>query len=210
MDKDIKATPTAHNRTVCATVPKIGWKIMGKEHIDKSLHLMNNDIDFLEEIMEKINNFINWAKNNRWSVIIENNSIKNLSGNILARYNIPDEYKTFLENIKTCTNSEENIWFLCIDDYLEKSEGAFRWNEFEIISLEAANDDAELINEIKNYWNKHLPIIFNVKGEYEYYAINVENKKIVYGYEPEFEESEIVANNFGELLDKIINNEIKL
>jgi hypothetical protein len=49
-----------------------------------------------------------------------------------------------------------------------------------------------------------------VKGEYEYYAINVENKKIVYGYEPEFEESEIVANNFGEFLDKIINNKIKL
>jgi hypothetical protein len=160
--------------------------------------------------MEKINNFTNWAKNNRWNAMIENNSIKNLSENILARYNIPDEYKTFLENIKTCTNSEENIWFLCIDDYSEKSEDAFRWNEFEIISLEAAGNDVELINEIKNYWNKHLPIIFNVKGQYEYYAINVENKKIVYGYEPEFEESEIVANNFGELLDKIVNNKIKL
>jgi hypothetical protein len=160
--------------------------------------------------MEKINNFINWAKNNRWNTIIEKNNIKNLPENILARYNIPDEYKTFLENIKMCINSEENIWFLCIDDYLEKSESTFRWNEFEIISLEAADDDAELINKIKNYWNKHLPIIFNVKGEYEYYAVNVENKKIVYGYEPEFEESEIVANNFRELLDKIINNEIKL
>jgi hypothetical protein len=165
---------------------------------------------FLEEIMEKISNFINWAKNNRWNITIENNTIKNLPENILARYNIPDEYKTFLENTKTCINSEENMWFLCIDDYLEKSEGTFRWNEFEIISLEAADDDAELINEIKNYWNKHLPIIFNVKGEYEYYAINIENKKIVYGYEPEFEESGIVADNFGELLDKIINNEIKL
>jgi mRNA degradation ribonuclease J1/J2 len=157
--------------------------------------------------MDKINNFINWAKNNHWNVVVENNSMKNLPENVLARYNIPDEYKTFLENIKTCTNSEENVWFLCIDDYSEKPEGSFRWNEFEIISLEAADGDAELINAIENYWNKHLPILFNVKGEYEYYAINTENKNIVYGYEPEFEESETVADNFGELLDKIMNNE---
>jgi hypothetical protein len=160
--------------------------------------------------MGEINNFVNWTKNKGWNVMIENNSIKNLPENILTRYNIPDEYKTFLENIKICTNSEENIWFLCIDDYLEKSEGTFRWNEFEIISLEAADNDVELINEINNYWNKHLPIVFNVRGEYEYYAINIENKKIVYGYEPEFEESKIVANNFKELLEKIIGEEIVL
>jgi hypothetical protein len=160
--------------------------------------------------MEKINKFINWGKNNCWNITIENNTIRNLPENILARYNIPDEYKTFLENIKICTNSEENTWFLCIGDYLEKSEDAFRWNEFELISLESADGDGELINVIKNYWDKHFPIIFNIKNGYSYYAINTENKKIVYGYEPEFEENKIVANNFDELLEKIINKEMEL
>ena len=160
--------------------------------------------------MEKINDFIKWAKNNSWNIICENNDIENLPKTVMKRYNIPNEYKTFLENIKICTNAEENIWFLCIDDYLREEENTFRWNEFEKISLEAVENDEKMINEIKKYWDKHFPIVFNVRGEYEYYAINIENKKIVYGYEPIFEENEIVANSFDIFLEKIMNKEIKL
>ena len=160
--------------------------------------------------MEKINDFIKWAKNNSWNIICENNDIKYLPKTVMERYNIPNEYKTFLENIKICTNAEENIWFLCIDDYLREEENTFRWNEFEKISLEAAENDEKMINEIKKYWDKHFPIVFNVRGEYEYYAINIENEKIVYGYEPMFEENKIVANNFKAFLEKIMNKEIKL
>ena len=159
---------------------------------------------------KNVNSFIDWAKNNGWNVIMENNNIENMPKDILERYAVPVEYKIFLENIKICINAEENVWFLCFDDYLEKEEDSFRWNEFETISLDAADNENELINEIKNYWNKHFPIIMSVKNDYEYYAINIENKKIVYGYEPEFEESEIMANNFEEFLDKIINGEIEL
>jgi hypothetical protein len=160
--------------------------------------------------MEKLNDFINWIKNNGWNITLKNNDIKNLPQNVFERYNIPIEYKQFLENIESCINADENVWFLCIEDYLPKSEDDFRWNEFELISLESADDDTELINKIKDYWNKHFPIIMSVRGDYEYYAINVENKKIVYGCEPEFEESKIVANNFYELLEKIVNKEIEL
>ncbi|MHC6201991.1 hypothetical protein ACYULU_02205 [Breznakiellaceae bacterium SP9] len=160
--------------------------------------------------MEKIKEFINWAKNNGWNVILENNDIENMPKNILERYFVPVEYKIFLENIKLCINAEENVWFLCINDYLEDDEDSFKWNEFETISLDAADDENELANGIKNYWNKHFPIIMGVKNNYEYYAINIENKKIVYGYEPEFEESKIIANNFEELLDKIMKGEIEL
>jgi hypothetical protein len=159
--------------------------------------------------MKKINDFVNWAKENGWKITLNNNEEK-LPQDITGRYAIPDEYNIFLENIALCTNADENVWFLCIEDYLPKSKNTFRWNEFELISLEAADDDIELINKIKDYWNKHFTIIMSVEGDYEYYAINVENKKIVYGYEPEFEESKTVANNFEELLEKIINKEIKL
>ena len=163
--------------------------------------------------MEKINTFVYWAINNGWNVITENNGIEKLPKTITDRYNIPKEYKTFLENIKICTNAEENIWFFCIADYLRDEENAFKWNEFELISLEAANadNDQKWIEEIKEFWDKHFPIIFNVKGEYEYYAINTKTKEIVNGYEPMFEESgEVVANNFEELLEKIMNKEIEL
>jgi hypothetical protein len=165
---------------------------------------------FLGQKMDKIRNFVKWAENNGWKITTKNNILENFPKDIVERYNIPDEYKKFLENIEVCTNVDENVWFLCIGDYLPKSEDSFRWNEFELISLEAADGDIEMINEIKNYWNKHFPIIMGVKGGYEYYAINVENKKIVYGYEPEFEEGKIVSNNFEELLEKIIKKEIEL
>jgi hypothetical protein len=160
--------------------------------------------------MEKINDFINWATKNGWKITLKNNDVGNLPQDIIERYNIPIEYKYFLETIEDCVNADDNVWFLCIKDYLPKPENTFRWNEFELMSLEAAEEEDELINEIKNYWNKHFPIIMSVEGDYEYYAINVENKKIVYGYEPEFEEGKIVANNFDELLAKIINKEIEL
>ena len=160
--------------------------------------------------MGKINDFVNWANNNGWNVTCENSDIKYLPNVLMERYIIPNAYKEFLKNIKICANSEDNIWFLCIDDYLKEEENTFRWNEFEKISLGVAEENEEMINGIKEYWDKHFPIIFNVRGEYEYYAINIENRKIVYGYEPMFEESKIVAKDFDELLEKIINKEIEL
>ena len=160
--------------------------------------------------MKKIDDFREWAKENNWKITLKNNGV-NIPKGILERYSIPKEYRTFLEKIETCVNESENVWFLCIDDYFPKSKDAFRWNEFEIMSLEAAKDDPNLINGIRNFWNKHFPIIMSVKGEYEYFAINVDNNKIVYGYEPEFEESnKIIANNFEDFLDKIVNEEIEL
>jgi hypothetical protein len=160
--------------------------------------------------MDKIGEFINWTKNNGWKISLKEDKKEKLPHNITQRYCIPVEYKEFLSIIEECINADEDTWFLCANDYLRDDGDSFRYNEFETISLEAAEEDKELLNEIKTYWDNHLPIILGVKGDYEYYAINVENKKIVYGCRPEFEESKTVANNFEEFLGKIINKEIKL
>jgi hypothetical protein len=132
------------------------------------------------KIPQRMGDFINWAQKNGWKITLKNSKIENLPKDIAERYNIPDEYKTFLENMDICTNADESVWFLCIEDYLPKSEDGFRWNEFETISLGAADSDSESIKNIKNYWDKHFPIIMSVKGDYEYYAINTENKKNKY------------------------------
>jgi hypothetical protein len=160
--------------------------------------------------VEIINEFTEWAKRNQWNITPGNGDIGKLPKKIIERYNIPEGYRRFLENVKTCTNAEESIWFLCTDDYLEEEENAFRWNEFEMLSLDADGGDKELIKGIKDYWKKHLPIIYNIKEEYKYYAIETETGKVVYGKEPEYEESEVIANNFEELLGKIIKKEIEL
>jgi hypothetical protein len=157
-----------------------------------------------------IADFTYWAKNNGWHIKTAEIDVETLPDDVKDRYNIPTEYKNFLESVKTCINKEENIWFLCTDDYLENSEDAFRWNEFELISLEAADEDIALRDSVKSYWDNHLPIIMNVKDDYAYYAIDMNTRKIVKGNEPEFEETTIVADNFEEFIGKIIAQEIAL
>jgi len=49
-----------------------------------------------------------------------------------------------------------------------------------------------------------------VDGDYAYYAIDVNDGSVVYGYEPEFEEVTIIAKSFGEFLGKVVSGEIKL
>lgn len=95
-------------------------------------------------------------------------------------------------------SADETSWFLCCDDYNGTSESAFKWNEFENLSLEAAGDDSEWKEEIRQWWDKRLPIIISVREGYSFYAIDLEggNGRIVRGEEPEFEEAEVVADSF--------------
>lgn len=71
------------------------------------------------------------------------------------------------------------------------------------MSLEAAEGDENLENEVKQFWNSHLPIMMSVGGCYEYYAIALNDGSIVHGSEPEFEESLVLADSFVDFLLKI-------
>lgn len=50
----------------------------------------------------------------------------------------------------------------------------------------------------------------SVKGGYSYYSISIKSGSIIQGEEPEFEECEIVADSFEELLRAIINEKISI
>ena len=97
------------------------------------------------------------------------------------------------------------------DEYNDNSELAFKWTEFELISLEAAEGDDDWKSEIKSWWNNKLPIVMSVDGRYSFYAIDFCNgESIVKGYDPEFDETELVAKNVEEFLKLIVNNIIEL
>ena len=165
---------------------------------------------------ELINKFISWAKNNNWKIIQEKNDINNLpDNNLLIKYNIPGEYKTFLENIKMCENNEQTVWFLCINDYSEESRSSFIWDEYKnMCSQYPYNED----DEIENYFKKFLPVVLNIRsehnfsGNFKYYAINTETNEIIYGhglgYGEEFENIKVISNDFISFLNSIINEEI--
>ena len=137
-------------------------------------------------------------------LVTRRNEHKGLSDNILSRYKkIPTEYLNFLNQFETITNKEDNVWFVSIEDFNEETETDFTWNAFELMSLEAFEEDKEESERIRKFWDNHIPILMSVR-EYEYLAICLTEDRfgeIVHGIEPEFEEVSKVCNNFEELID---------
>jgi hypothetical protein len=157
--------------------------------------------------------FISWAKDNGWNIIGKCDYQLYLDDGILARYKeIPNSYLEFLKVVKQCITPSEKTWFICEDEYNNNSDIAFKWNEFEVLSLEVAEDDEEWKSDITMWWDKHLPIVMSVSDGYSFYAIDLSNDKgaIVQGYEPEFEEVEKIANNLEEFFQLIMSNTIQL
>ena len=63
--------------------------------------------------------------------------------------------------------------------------------------------------EVTEFWDKHIPIFMSVRDEYEYYAIDLTNGAVVYGFEPEFESIEETALSFTDFLDLMMKGKIR-
>lgn len=141
----------------------------------------------------------NWLfKNN--DKIIDRVQANNYAENKLEK--VDDSFFSFINEYKLLTNESDDVWFIPINEYSikTKDEDEFSWNDFEIESLEYADDEDEK-KEITNFWNNHLPFLFSVKDGYSYIALIIdgENKgKIAHGREPEYEDIEIVSDSFDE------------
>ena len=152
--------------------------------------------------------FLKWAHSNNWNIAIAPERIP-LPECISQRYVIPEQWLEFVSRLKTCCNASQTKWFLLPEDFQPCSDG-FQWNEFELQSLSCAENDNTWKEEIISYWNEHLPIFMSVDSEYFYFAIDTTNGTVVSGYEPEFEESETIAESFLSFLKKVISGEIAL
>lgn len=154
-----------------------------------------------------------WAIENGWAVTQNPDSAISLDGSFTTRYKeIPSEYLDFLRAVKACATSSEQAWFLCEEEYNNSSEVAFKWNEFESLSLEAAQGDEKWRSEITAWWDGYLPIMMSVAGGYSFYAIDLADEigAIVRGEEPEFEEVAKVAENLEQFLEYIMLGTIRL
>ncbi|MDE6093094.1 MAG: hypothetical protein K2G14_08375, partial [Ruminococcus sp.] len=113
----------------------------------------------------------------------------------------------FLDYVSKAESADSSAWFLCMYDYENTGNtDGFAWNEFEKMSLESAESDSEK-EEIKKWWECHLPVAMSVKGDYSFLAIDLNNNNIVQGYAPDFEDTEVVAENFEELIKMVISGE---
>lgn len=155
--------------------------------------------------------FLTYMKEQGWNIELNKVRKKHLPKVIEENYaNAPSPWLDFILDVKSISNSNDTTWFLCSDDFEAQEEELFRWNEWELISLESAEGDVEWENKIKEFWKSHLPIIMSVIDGYSYYAISIRNGSIVRGEEPEFEECEIIADSFEKFLKGIINKRISI
>jgi hypothetical protein len=99
--------------------------------------------------------------------------------------------------------SDQKAWFLSPGDFAGTSGKAFAWNEWELLGLDAAEDDDEWKGEVTAFWDQHFPILTSLKSGYAYFAIERENNGIVVGEEPEFEAVTPVAASVSDLLQMI-------
>ena len=162
----------------------------------------------MNELAEK---FYKWAKDNGWNVELSDEK-QELSKIFLERYKyIPGDWIDFVQCFKVIANGADNIWFNLPDDFEDSgNEDAFSWNEFELISLEAASDDEEWQNRIREFWDNYIPVVMSVAGDYHYYAVGIRTGEIFEGWEPEFDEIEIVAPSFTDFIENIISGKIVL
>ena len=151
-----------------------------------------------------VDKFLEWTKKNGW-LTEQVDSPLSLPDAVVSRYkSIPEEWFDFIGTFTRITNSEDNMWFLTCYDYQDS------YDDFEKMSLEAASGDEAWTNDIKAFWDKTFMIIMSVRGDYHYFAIDLESGKVIEGWEPEFEKVTVVAESFNDFLSKIFTGEISL
>jgi hypothetical protein len=124
-----------------------------------------------------------------------------LSPAIAARYvGLPIEGPTFLSDLEICCSGDETAWFLTADNYARTSGPGFRWNECEVMALEAATGDPDWQSEISDFWDRHFPVMLAVHSDYDYLAINIDDGSVAHGSAPDWEETSPVAGSFPEFL----------
>ncbi len=179
-------------------------------------------------IQEQIVSFIEWNRNRGCEAKLVHEAVdyptKELQSipvpDVLTqRYTtLPVSFSTWLQLVQIVVAPHGQAWFLTATDYREHSsnsiseqEAAFAWNEWEHMSLEAAADDADWQQQIRTFWDRYVPIVMIVQPEYAFYAIDTHSPDgaVIYGREPEFEESDEIAASFEEFLRGIIDGTLK-
>lgn len=148
-----------------------------------------------------------------WNVTKRPGRSFRLPPDVVARYpKLPPRFTEFLGGLSSCENQTQTAWFLCEADYGGTTGAAFRWDELEQMSLEAAKDDRRLGEAVRGFWNEHLPFLLSVRDGYAYFAIRTAADgfgRVVTGREPEFEEASQVADSFEEFLSVLADGSVR-
>lgn len=162
----------------------------------------------------KYDKFLSWLENNNWKIEKNEDSSNEVLNNMIDYYenNIPKDYIDILKNIKSCVKKDKKAMLISLDN-IESIETPFGvcYNIIEERSYSHVTGDENLVEEIRGWWQKRLPFIIILKdSKYEYYAFDFEDNCIVFGSEPNFEETYAVAPNFDEFINQVISGNITI
>jgi hypothetical protein len=130
---------------------------------------------------------------------------------VTARYPwIPTGYRDLVEEAALIASPDDKSWFLTQPDFAGTSGSAYAWNEWEIQSLDAAGSDDAWKAQIVQFWDSHLPILVSTKSGYAYFAIEKDEGRIVYGEEPEYEETVEIAPSLEAFMQLVAGKDARL
>ena len=131
---------------------------------------------------------------------------KTLPAHVLARYSwIPADVLEALCGFREVMSPDEGFWLITAASFSGEDGLAFSWDEWENLSLGAAQDDGEWIVRIREFWDRHLPVAMSVTDGYEYHALRPDGT-VVCGREPEFEETVPFAPSYCDFLKRIASS----
>src|SRR6185295_18224472 len=94
-----------------------------------------------------------------WTVVKRSAEPFRLPPDVAVRHpNLPAAVTKFLGGLLSCENDTKTAWFLCEADYAGTSGAAFRWDEWERMSLEAAADDSRFAAAARAFWGRAFAI----------------------------------------------------
>ena len=158
--------------------------------------------------------FLDWAKGKGWTVELRTVPLA-LPEELTDRYRVPAVYRELLERVIICAGPMDTEWFLCEENYRQNDPDAMRWNEFEEISLDAARDLMDPLEEarVTGFWDGVFPFFLSVGSGYEYYAFDLTGAHgpagcVLHGWEPEFEEPEVFVDSFPQFLGRVAQGKV--
>ena len=141
-----------------------------------------------------------------WVVKENAAALELLPDHVRARYpRVPTAVAEFLGGLEVCHNEAEDAWMLTPAEFRKTDAEGFRWNEYELMALEGAEDDPDSQAAVRAFWNEHLPIMMAVHSDYDYLAVRLAEPNfgsVVHGFAFQWEDTSAVARSFEEFLSR--------
>ncbi len=124
---------------------------------------------------------------------------------VLGRYDLRKDSRvwSWITSFDRLVASDEQQWFLSHLDFTNPDlDSAFRWDEFEQMSSEAAAEDQKWRAAIDRFWRQHLPLYLDVRSGYRSLLARIDQGEccgIYESIEPEFEEVTLFASSIDEM-----------